>query len=170
LRFQPTCRVQDEICYPTFTRYTRRMVFPLPMGASRLTRPVHGCISGRIDEFSWYFRCLFAKMRADVGTLRKPMTETILQVKPILSWPSGDEATLIQTLNSIEYDALVSNADESTVRTFKYRGALNSGLGIESDRVMACLIPCLHCYFKIELTGDGPTAWRWTQTMGEPPW
>ena len=98
------------------------------------------------------------------------MIETLMRVRPILSWPSCDETALVQSLKSIGYEALASDSGESTVRTFKYQGLLRGGLGAECDRVMRCLIPCLHCYFKVELSGEGPTESRWTQTKGEPTW
>jgi hypothetical protein len=96
------------------------------------------------------------------------MPTVTLKKRPVQSWTSGDETSLLQVLGSLEYEPFASDDADSPVRHFQTQKLLPNDLWAESNSVLESLIPRLYCLFKFELTTESAKVSRWTQVTGQP--
>lgn len=97
------------------------------------------------------------------------MPTVTLQIRPVQTWTSSDETSLLQILGSFEYEPCPSEAGHSPVRHFQTQKSLTHDLWAESNKILESLIPRLYCLFKFELKTESEKVWRWTQVT-EQPW
>jgi hypothetical protein len=96
------------------------------------------------------------------------MPTVTLRIRPVQSWTSSDEASLLQALGSLDYEPYPSNDNETPIRHFQTDRLLTHDLWTESNNVLESLIPRLYCLFKFELKAESAKVWRWTQVTGQP--
>ena len=91
-----------------------------------------------------------------------------LQIRPVQSWTSSDETSLLQILGSLDYEPYSSEDADSAVRHFQTQKSLTHDLWAESNNILEIQIPRLYCLFKFELKSDSAKVSRWTQVTGRP--
>lgn len=91
-----------------------------------------------------------------------------LRIRPVQSWTSSDEASLLQVLRSLEYEPYQSDDNEAQIRHFQTQKVLTHDLWAESNHILEGLVPRLYCLFKFELKAESAKVWRWTQVTGQP--
>jgi hypothetical protein len=96
------------------------------------------------------------------------MPTVTLRIRPVQSWTSTDEASLLQALGSLEYEPYPSDDNEVQIRHFQSQKSLRHDLWAESNNILEILIPKLYCLFKFELSTETAKVGRWTQVTGEP--
>jgi hypothetical protein len=96
------------------------------------------------------------------------MPTVTLKIRPVQSWTSSDETSLLQVLGSLEYEPFASDDADSPVRHFQTQKLLPNDLWAESNSVLESLIPRLYCLVKFELTTESAKVSRWTQVTGQP--
>ena len=95
------------------------------------------------------------------------MPTVTLRIRPVQSWTSSDEASLLQALGSLEYEPCPSDDNEAQIRYFQTQKSLTHDLWVESNNILESLIPRLYCLFKFELRAECAKVCRWTQVTGQ---